>query len=306
MDKFQFDKIETLLVDPDSGVRDTIRMIMRNNGFREFRLGSTLTDVTEQFAIRMPDLLICEANLTDGDFCGHVSRLRHHNVGSNPFLPVMALSHNPTPELVRNIIGSGADDLVPKPISAGRLIERIKLLIKARKPFVVTTDYVGPDRRKAADREDKIQRIEVPNALRAKATGSKDAALNQKAMADTIAAINLQKLERHAVQIGVLAELIVPAYASGALDTSVKDNVERLMYVAEDTSRCLTGTKYAHIAELCGSLISVVETIAASEGAVPERELMLLPNLAKAIEKTFDVKEDTEAIARKIAESVKR
>ena len=237
MDKFRFEKIETLLIDPDASVRDTVRMIMRNNGFREFRLGETLADVTEQFAIRMPDLLICEADLADGDFCEVVHGLRHHAVGSNPFLPVMALSFNPTPELVRKIIGSGADDLVPKPISAGRLIDRIKLLIEARKPFVVTTDYIGPDRRKATDREDKIPRLEVPNALRAKATGSKDVALDQKAMADAIATINLQKLERYAVQIGVLTELIVPVYASGDIDQSVKDNVDKLKYVAEDTGR---------------------------------------------------------------------
>ena len=186
------------------------------------------------------------------------------------------------------------------------MIDRIKLLIKSRKPFVVTTDYVGPDRRKPSDREDTLPRVEVPNPLRAKATGTKDIVLDQKAMADAIAAINLHKLERHAVQICVLTELIVPAYQSGALDQSVNDNLDRLRYVAEDTGRRLSGTKYAHIAELCDSLISVVETIAAGDSATPERDLLLLPNLAKAIAKTFDVKEDTKAIAQKITESFEK
>ena len=305
MKRFQFDKIETMLIDPDTGSRDTLRMVLKNNGFREFRLGTTLADVTEQFAVRMPDLLICEADLADGEFSEFLHGMRHQVVGTNPFLPVMALSYNPTPELVKSIIGSGADDLVPKPVSAGRLIDRIKLLIEARKPFVVTTDYVGPDRRKTSDREDTIPRVEVPSPLRAKATGTKDIALDQKAMADAIAQINLRKLERYAVQIGVLTELIVPAYESGTFDQSVKDHVDQLKFVAEDTSRRLVGTKYLYISELCDTLLSVVESIAASGGAAQAKDLKLLPNIAKAIEKTFDVKEDTEAIARKISASVR-
>ncbi len=187
----------------------------------------------------MPNLLICEADLADREFSKFLHGIRHQVVGTNPFLPVMALSYNPPPELVKNIIGSGVDDLVPKPVSADRLIDRIKLLIEARKPFVVTTDYVSPDRRKTSDHEDTIPRVEVPNPLRAKAIGTKDIALDQKAMADAIAQINLRKLERYAVQIGVLTELIAPAYESGAFDQSVKDHVDQLMYLAEDTSRRL-------------------------------------------------------------------
>ena len=68
MDKFRFENIDTLLIDPDRSTRDSVRMILRNNGFHEFRLGETLSDVSEQFAIRMPDLLICEADLAEGDF----------------------------------------------------------------------------------------------------------------------------------------------------------------------------------------------------------------------------------------------
>ena len=306
MKRFQFDKIETLLIDPDTGSRESLWMVLKNNGFREFRLGTTLADLTEQFAVKMPDLLICEATLADGEFSEFVHEMRHHDVGTNPFLTVMALSYNPTPELVRNIIGSGADDLLPKPVSAGRLIDRIKLLIEARKPFVVTTDYIGPDRRKASEREDKMPRVEVPNSLRAKATGTKDVALDRKAMADAIAYINLQKLERYAVQIGVLTKLIVLAFESDAFDQSVQDHVDQLKYVVEDTSRRLIGTKYIYISELCDTLLFVVESIAARGGSAAAKDLKLLPNLAKAIQKTFDVKEDTEAIALKIAESVRK
>ena len=45
----------------------------------------------------MPDLLICEADFADGDFRGAVHGMRHHHVGTNPILTVMALSYNSAP-----------------------------------------------------------------------------------------------------------------------------------------------------------------------------------------------------------------
>ena len=60
------------MIDPNRSTHDSVRIILRNNGFREFRLGEMLGDVSEQFAIRMPDLLICEADLTEGDCCEFV------------------------------------------------------------------------------------------------------------------------------------------------------------------------------------------------------------------------------------------
>lgn len=304
----RFEKVEILVVDPDLSSREIVRMVLNNNGFREFRLGTAVADIRKQFGTKMPDLLICEAKLQDGDVCELIHGLRHHREGSNPFLPVMALAANPTPEMVHRIINSGADDLLPKPLSAGHLIERIKLLIRARKPFVVTSEYIGPDRRKASEREQKstIPLIEVPNPLREKVSGERDVVANQRDIDDAIAEINLRKLERHAVQIGVLTDLIVPAYRQGAVDDNAREHLERLVYVAEDTSRRLVGTKYVHIAELCDSLLDVVNAIATSGAKPSDKDLKLLPHIAQALKLTFDVREDTAEIARKISETIRR
>lgn len=304
----RFDKVDILIVDPDLNSRDIVKMVLNNNGFREFRLGTEVADIRKQFNIKMPDLLICEVGLQDGDVCALIHGLRHHEEGKNPFLPVMALAASPTPELVHRIINSGADDLLPKPLSAGRLIERIKMLIRARKPFVVTSEYIGPDRRKSSERgeESPIPRIEVPNPLREKVTGERDVVANQRDIDDVIAEINLRKLERHAVQIGVLTDLIVPAYRERAVDRTTREHVQRLIYVAEDTSRRLVGTKFVHISELCDSLIDVINSIAVSGGDASDKDLQLLPHLVQAIKKTFDVREDTAEIARKISQTVRR
>ena len=73
--------------------------------------------------------------------------------------------------MVKKVIESGSDDLLPKPLSSGHLISRIEQLVQARKSFVVTSEYIGPDRRNTEERESEITLLQVPNSLRVKVTG---------------------------------------------------------------------------------------------------------------------------------------
>ncbi len=297
--------VHILVVDPDLGTQNSVRMILHNSGFRQLDLGETLEDIRSALSEEPPDLLISECELSDGDFGRFVRDLRHHEIGSNPFIPIIALSSRPTPELVQNVVDAGVDDLLSKPISSGHLLNRIQALVNARKPFVVTSDYVGPDRRKESDRKMQIPRIVVPNALKSKIAGSPEGGgKSERAIADAVNEINQQKLERHAVQIGVLVNLILPAYEEKKVDERLFHHLDRLQYVAEDTSRRLGGTKYDHVSELCQSLISVTSDIRTIKENPRPKDLKLLTPLSQSIQTAFDVTEDVAEMARKISASI--
>jgi DNA-binding response OmpR family regulator len=303
--KLNYDRVKILLVSPDLNTRDTVKIILRNAGFRDITTGQRLGDVTDNMALVAPDLLICEAQFPDGDPCQLIHKMRHHDVGTNPFLPVIMLTWNASEDVVKKVVNSGADDLLIKPISAGQMIDRINLLVHARKPFVVTTDYIGPDRRKAPRAGSvEIPRIEVPNTLRAKATGAKETINIQKAIDETVAKVNLQKLERHAVQIGILVELILPAYENNEVDSELAGHLERLLFVSEDTSRRLGGTRYDHISELCKTLVTVTGSINTNMQNPATKDLKLLKPLSQAIQGAFNVGDEVAMLARKIAASI--
>jgi DNA-binding response OmpR family regulator len=304
MAKLRFDDVKTVIIDPDAVIRDVVRTILHNNGFRQMRLGTGWADLRAAIKEEMPDLLISECQLNDGDFDQLVRDIRHHQVGDNPFVPIIALSGHPTPEMVGRVVGAGVDDLLPKPLSTGHLLKRIQVLVESRKPFIVTTDYVGPDRRKAQDWDNTLTHLEVPNVLKAKITGTADLRQSEQAIADALATVNLHKLERHAVQIGVLAEMIVAAYDAGEVDAQLYGNLDRLNSVAEDTGRRLAGTKYAHVAELCESLITVAGDIRKAKENPAGKDLKLLPPLSQAVLRAFDVEEDVAALARKISSTI--
>ncbi len=301
MEKLHFEHVDLLLIDPAASARDTLKNILYNQGFRNLHSGTSLDEIREHMNHSMPDLLISETELDGGDFCEFVTKLRHHDVGNNPFLPVIGLTWEPTPDRVRNVVNAGVDDLLTKPLSTGHLVSRIKALVRARKPFVVTSEYIGPDRRSLEERESGVPQLEVPNTLKVKATGQEHSIDVVEEINSVVAEINVQKLERYGVQIGFLVDHILPNLEKGVVDSTNEAFLDRLLAVAQDTSRRLVGTKYAHISELCSSLVKVTESILASKSDPNSRDVKLLAPLSQAIKAAFSTDdEQTAAAARKI------
>ncbi len=303
MEKLHFDLVDVLLVEPDLNTRHSIRNILYDTGFRKLRFGRRLAELRDALVVSTPDLLISETEFPDGDFCGVIYAIRHHDIGTNPFLPVIALTGNPTPDMVKRVIECGADALLAKPVSAAQVLERITTLIRERKPFVVTSDYIGPDRRKESKRKSEIPMMEVPNILKVKATGQKDETDDIQRIIDAaIDEVNLCKLERHAAQIAFLVDKIVPDLEKGVVDEPVQRFVKRLLYVAEDSSRRMVGTKYDHVSELCRSLIKITSAIRAAGENPESKDVKLLKPLSLAIQVGFGT--DTVTVARDISVSV--
>ena len=89
-------------------------------------------------------------------------------------------------------------------MSVGGLVSRVENLIHNRKQFVVTSDYIGPARHDTPGRtDDKSELLEVPNALKTVVTGLPEENAAQAEIHAMIAEINVQKLERYAVDISL-------------------------------------------------------------------------------------------------------
>ena len=302
-----FGKVGLLLGDPSRMIRQGLKGALFTEGFRDILDTDKLPDIREAVAENRVDLLICDIHLSEGDVCHFISEIRHHLVGNNPFLIIIALIDAPDRETIARVIDAGFDDIVLKPISGGKLVERINLLVRKRKPFVVTTDYIGPTRRDGK-RENSIEipEISVPNPVRIKAEGQVSLEGLQQAI-DTVARmINEQKMERHAFQIDYLVDKIVPLYESETVDMRIVKRLDRLRYVTEDISRRQKGTAYSHVSDLCESFLGVINGIREKPLAPQPKDIKLLPQLAKAIKRAFESADDAVAVARDISESVRK
>ncbi|WP_028879157.1 response regulator [Terasakiella pusilla] len=299
----RFDKVTVVIADPDHKARTIAKKTLIKAGFRKILTGHNLAFVKQSFDVEMPELLIAETNLPDGDFSEFVNDLRHHKIGNNPFLVVSALAENPTPELVKKVIQAGADDLLSKPFDVATLMRRVGRLIHQRKPFVVTGDYVGPTRQAKSQKEANAEQFVPPNTLKARALneGSVD---EVQAMVDAaIQSVNTKALESHADDINELVTIVTPRLTTGQVDATARLCLDRLRYAAEDANRRLDGTQYDHVSELCQTLLGIVNNIRNSGGVPVARDVQLLTPLNKAIQLGFDKNADV-ASARQITQAI--
>ena len=140
-----YEKVDLLIVDGKSHQRSSLRHVLNDLSFCEIRHGTTQAAIQAEFAKRMPDFMIADSNLLDGTVAELITDIRHHKTGANPFLPIIVLTWDPAPELIREIVNAGADDILLQPTSRNLLKERIDTLTFDRKPCVVSARYIGPD-----------------------------------------------------------------------------------------------------------------------------------------------------------------
>ena len=305
MTDYNFENVNVVLVDSDRNLRQTLRDSLHHFGFTDIRVAGSLTEFRECVELIPPDLVICDMGLPDGQLTQFIYAIRHNEISTNPFFPVIILTWNPSQELVRKIVDSGTDDLLVKPIAPAVLLERIKALIHSRKPFVVTSDYIGPDRRTDLREESAIPLVDVPNPLKAKTTDDPGSFVDQDSVDEAIARINLQKLERHSLQIDELVGEILAGYEKNVDSETTRGRLGRLIRVTKDVQRRIVGTRHDHVAELCQSLLRIATLIRANHATPDAKNLELLPQLNLAIKGAFAPDRNVAAAAHDISTLIK-
>jgi len=279
-----YDRVDLLLVSPRTQNNASLRQTLADLEFREIRTASSNADILKALETRPPDLMITEFELPDGDIRETISDIRHHRIGTNPFMSIIVTTWQPSEALVHQVLDAGADDLLVQPASRGQLAKRVEALIFNRKPFVVTSNYIGPDRRNAPrPGKQVIQSREVPNILHSKVMGEDDTNASQHALDAAIATINLDKVIRNGAHLGYLTQKILSAYEQNNVDGPLVGHLRDLVSTGEDSIRRIHNTKFAHIQKLFEVIISVGQRLELAFNSPESKDLKLLPELAMSI-----------------------
>lgn len=298
--------VTILFGDPKVHVRQGIRQAMAHEGYRGIREFAQLGDLQEAVGGSTPDLVVLDTHMPGGDACAMVQAIRHNQLGSNPFVPVIFTTWEADADVVRRVVDSGADDLLIKPLSPAQLLTRINSLVSQRKPFIVTSDYIGPERRDSDARASGIPQIEVPNTLKAKAAGETVSSKELQDMVDrSMKVVNEQRLQRNSYQIAFLVDLIVKAYKADEVGPELPVHVARLSTLANETARRLDGTRFEHAGDLCRSLVQVTGEIDKAPRQLRKKDIELLKPLSDALVIAFNPDKDSAAVATEIAGMVR-
>lgn len=214
MAEIDYQQAQVLLFDPVHVNLRTTRYALHEIGFRQIETVSTLKEFERKIKEGGWDLVVGESAAPGIDVFPLLRRLRRGEVGSNPFLVVLLTSWIRDGGHVRKAIESGSDDVVVRPFSTAFFSDRIRTLVRDRKPFVVTSDYVGPDRRSDASRKSDAPVVKVPNTLRNAVEGDEaDRERAQAWIAEARQTVEAERVRRVAMRVVVTLEYLLDAPA---------------------------------------------------------------------------------------------
>jgi response regulator RpfG family c-di-GMP phosphodiesterase len=297
LSKRLYDTARVLVYDPVASNRNATRASLLSLGYRNVEGVTALDLLANRLVSDPPDLLLAEVAGAESETCGMIQAIRQGQMGDNPFIVVIATTWRRDGSIIGQVLNSGADDLVARPVSTTTLGERIRLLTERRKGFVVTTDYIGPDRRRNARADEaSAECVEAPNPLKFRMLESLTDDEMARQMSESVQQgkekLNLEKVRRDAVQLCVQWRMLEKR-APGARDFS--EILSRMGRLAAEMKR---RTKIAHHEtgqEWCDSIagsVQVLTELAARDGQPAtssdyQPPLNLLSHAASALGRIF-------------------
>ncbi len=212
MARLSYDSVEALIYDPVSANRTATRAALYSLGFRRTETVPTLEGMVEIIQKQTPDLVLAETQGAADELCLAIQQLRQGSAGYNPFIVIIVTAWEKSSALITKVVNSGADDLLLRPFSTALLGTRIEAHIERRKGFVITTDYVGPDRRRDVGRTADAEMFDPPNSLKMKAKDKMSADLIAKKLDAELQVarekLTVEKLRRDSFQVCILWRLL--------------------------------------------------------------------------------------------------
>jgi DNA-binding response OmpR family regulator len=276
------DRVVAFIGEPDDTTRKDLRQILNHAGLKQVSAHGNLAALAALVGQVPPDLIIIADDL-DPDVFDFIRDIRHNKLGSNPFVLITTLIAPDHVDAVKRAMQAGTDDIIIKPVKEEQLLQRLKRVTVNRAAFVVTSDYLGPDRR-AKNRPSAIRRINVLNTMLEKANG-KDVDLENihDAVAGSMNEVLQARLDSHGYRLGFVCNLILTAYQTDTITEEVHDKLAVLVDLLRDAAKTAERLEERELALLCGSLSKDVSLIADRYTTPTQRDIDLIRKLSRAV-----------------------
>lgn len=276
------EKAVAFVGDPDEQVRKSLRKILNHAGLRQVSVHANLKNIASLMSHMTPDLIVLSDELDPGVF-DFIRSIRHNKMGSNPFVLITTLIAPGNVDSVKKAMEAGTDDIIIKPIKEEQLLQRLKRVTVNRAAFVVTSDYLGPDRR-GKNRPSNIRRINVLNTMLEKANGREvDLDGVKDAVDGSMTEVLQARLDSHGYRLGFVCKLILKAYEENNITPEVREQLIVLVDLLSDAAKTAERLGEPDLSILCGSLSQDVAKIAEHYEDVSEEDVELLRKLSVAV-----------------------
>jgi len=143
--------LRVLLVDDNQHMRLIVSAVLAGIGVQEVREcwdGAEALDMLRQWPA---DVAFVDFHMSPIDGVEFTRLVRNASDSPNPFLPIIMLTGYAERTRVMEARDAGVTEFVVKPVTARAVVDRLNNVIFRPRPFIRTTTYFGPDRRRKDD-----------------------------------------------------------------------------------------------------------------------------------------------------------
>lgn len=141
-----FSGLRILVVENHELMRRLLGEMLRGFGVRHVRYAHDVPGAIEHIYGARFDAVILDFFLGELDGADFAKHIRFDEDCCNRMVPILLITGMPDHHKVMRVLDAGINAMLAKPIAARDLYHRIHALIAKPQPFIITNDYVGPQR----------------------------------------------------------------------------------------------------------------------------------------------------------------
>ncbi len=151
-----------LIVDDYPPMRAILRVMLQALGIRDIGEANDGLSAIDEMKGFHADIVIADYRMVPMDGLGLTLRIRDGEAGIDPFTPVIMVSGHSEKSRICQARDAGVTEFLVKPISATLLYYRLRAMIENPRPFIRSSDFFGPDRRRRATAFEGPDRRKLP------------------------------------------------------------------------------------------------------------------------------------------------
>lgn len=140
--------LDLLLADDSSHMRAIVCTLLRSIGIKKVREVSDGSAALEALRQQPADIVIVDFKMLPLDGVSFTRMIRLAPDSPDVYLPVIMMTGHSELSRVCEARDAGVTEILAKPVNARRLLTRIESVILHPRPFIRTSSYFGPDRRR--------------------------------------------------------------------------------------------------------------------------------------------------------------
>ncbi|GGZ45917.1 response regulator [Asticcacaulis endophyticus] len=145
------ERVRFLIVDDNSHMIGIVKTILRGFGAVHVFEAKDATDAFFRLKNDAIDICVVDYQMDVLDGVEFVQMVRNSSDSPNRYVPIIMLTAHSERTRVTNARDAGVNEFCAKPVTATELHRKIAAIVNHPRPFIKTTTYFGPDRRRRKD-----------------------------------------------------------------------------------------------------------------------------------------------------------